>query len=242
VIVAAWPAARNPSTREPGISATISITGGIYLCAERTEKFGGGSLRITAAVATAVVSNPTRRGPLLRPSRAQCPRPGAGVDDVDRRAARLRIRQRLDSARHPEHVAERGHAHTLPRQHNSLIDLGDIRHADRTAGTHDDVERLREERSQSESRDGLLVAAADVHHGYGPPDLAHQAIERCGQRARQRGIAKLEIVGHAVPAISVRTSWSSDRRRLRLRAGAFRTASEYESGAKRARRSRSDRA
>lgn len=31
VMVAAWPAARNPSTRLPGISATISITGGMYL-------------------------------------------------------------------------------------------------------------------------------------------------------------------------------------------------------------------
>ncbi len=58
VIVAAWPAARKPSMRVIGISATISITGGMYLCAESTEKFGGGSSRITAAVATAVVSKP----------------------------------------------------------------------------------------------------------------------------------------------------------------------------------------
>ena len=43
VIVAACPAARKPSTRVSGISATISITGGMYLCAERTEKFGGGA-------------------------------------------------------------------------------------------------------------------------------------------------------------------------------------------------------
>jgi hypothetical protein len=41
-----------------GISATISITGGMYLWAESTEKLGGGSATITAAVATAVVSKP----------------------------------------------------------------------------------------------------------------------------------------------------------------------------------------
>src|ERR1051326_980497 len=61
VIVAAWPAARNPSTRDSGISATISITGGMYLCAERTEKFFGGSSTMTAAVATAVVSKPVAK-------------------------------------------------------------------------------------------------------------------------------------------------------------------------------------
>ncbi len=58
VIVAAWPAARKPSTRVSGISATISITGGMYLWAESTEKLAGGSSRSTAAVATAVVSKP----------------------------------------------------------------------------------------------------------------------------------------------------------------------------------------
>ena len=39
-MVAACPAARNPSTRVSGISATISMTGGMYLCAESTKKFG----------------------------------------------------------------------------------------------------------------------------------------------------------------------------------------------------------
>jgi hypothetical protein len=58
VIVAAWPAARNPSTRVPGISATISITGGMNLCAESTDRFGGRPASTTAAVATAVVSKP----------------------------------------------------------------------------------------------------------------------------------------------------------------------------------------
>jgi len=57
-MAAAWPAARKPSTRLPGISATISMTGGMYLCADSTVKFGGGSASTTAAVATAVVSNP----------------------------------------------------------------------------------------------------------------------------------------------------------------------------------------
>ena len=47
--------------REPGISATISITGGMYLCAESTEKFGGRPARIAAAVATAVVSKPVAK-------------------------------------------------------------------------------------------------------------------------------------------------------------------------------------
>ena len=37
--MAAWPAARNPSTRVSGISATISITGGMYLCADSTKKY-----------------------------------------------------------------------------------------------------------------------------------------------------------------------------------------------------------
>ena len=60
-MVAAWPAARKPSTRVSGISATISITGGMYLCAESTEKFGGGSASSTAAVATAVVSKPVAK-------------------------------------------------------------------------------------------------------------------------------------------------------------------------------------
>ncbi len=44
--------------RVSGISATISMTGGMYLWADRTEKLGGGSASSTAAVATAVVSKP----------------------------------------------------------------------------------------------------------------------------------------------------------------------------------------
>jgi hypothetical protein len=55
---AACPAARKPSTLLSGISATISIAGGMYLCAERIEKFFGTPASSTAAVATAVVSNP----------------------------------------------------------------------------------------------------------------------------------------------------------------------------------------
>lgn len=76
VIVAAWPAARNPSTRVSGISATISMTGGMYLCAESTEKLAGGSASTTAAVATAVVSNPlakkTTSSVVSRASSAAC--------------------------------------------------------------------------------------------------------------------------------------------------------------------------
>ena len=45
VIVAAWPAARKPSTCVSGISATISITGGMYLWAESTERFVGQALQ-----------------------------------------------------------------------------------------------------------------------------------------------------------------------------------------------------
>ena len=51
----------NPSIRESGISHTISITGGMYLCADSTKKFGGGPARIAAAVVTAVVSNPVAK-------------------------------------------------------------------------------------------------------------------------------------------------------------------------------------
>ena len=40
------------------MSVTISITGGMNLCAESTDRFSGGLPRITAAVATAVVSKP----------------------------------------------------------------------------------------------------------------------------------------------------------------------------------------
>ena len=61
VIVAAWPAARNPSTVVSGISATISMTGGMYLCAERIERFSGNPFRTMAAVATAVVSKPVAK-------------------------------------------------------------------------------------------------------------------------------------------------------------------------------------
>ena len=39
----------------------ISITGGMYLWADRTEKFAGGRSRIAAAVATAVVSKPVAK-------------------------------------------------------------------------------------------------------------------------------------------------------------------------------------
>ena len=47
--------------RVSGISATISMTGGMYLCADRIEKFFGISPRTTAAVVTAVVSNPVAK-------------------------------------------------------------------------------------------------------------------------------------------------------------------------------------
>ncbi len=71
VIVAACPAARNPSTRVCGICATSSIAGGTYLCADRIEKFLGRSCcKTIAAVATAVVSKPvakkTTSSPLAR--------------------------------------------------------------------------------------------------------------------------------------------------------------------------------
>jgi hypothetical protein len=42
VMVAAWPAARKPCTRVWGISATISITGGMYLWADRRRSSSGG--------------------------------------------------------------------------------------------------------------------------------------------------------------------------------------------------------
>ena len=47
--------------RVPGISVTISITGGMYLCAESTEKFFGGPCSSADAVATAVVSKPVAK-------------------------------------------------------------------------------------------------------------------------------------------------------------------------------------
>ena len=61
VTTAAWPAARKPSIFVSGRAATISIAGGTYLCADRMEKFFGRSVRATAAVATAVVSNPVAK-------------------------------------------------------------------------------------------------------------------------------------------------------------------------------------
>ena len=70
VMAAAWPAARKPSTLLSGISATISIAGGMYLWAESTEKFAGTPAVITAAVATAVVSNPLAKKTTSSPGRA----------------------------------------------------------------------------------------------------------------------------------------------------------------------------
>ena len=60
-MVAACPAARNPSTASPGVAATTSIAGGMYLCAERIERLSGSPFRTIAAVATAVVSKPVAK-------------------------------------------------------------------------------------------------------------------------------------------------------------------------------------
>ena len=85
----------------------------------------------------------------------------------------------------------------------SLIDLGDVGHADRAARPHDHVERFREQRAQSEFRDGLFMAAADMHHGDRPIELRHEPLQRRGHRARQRRIAELQrCVAQEVPLIS----------------------------------------
>ncbi len=57
-MMAAWPAAMNPSIRLSFDPATRSMAAGTYLCTERIEKFGGSGVSATAAVATAVVSKP----------------------------------------------------------------------------------------------------------------------------------------------------------------------------------------
>ena len=81
--VAGGEEALDPRAR--GISATISITGGMYLCAESTEKLGGGSPRRTAAVATAVVSKPVaKKTTSSSVSARELDRLRDAVDDVDR--------------------------------------------------------------------------------------------------------------------------------------------------------------
>ncbi len=198
VIVAAWPAARNPSTRDSGISATISITGGMYLCADRTEKFRGGSARITAAVATAVVSNPVAKNTTSSVARArQLDGLRDAVDDVDSGAGRLGVAERSRRAGHAQHVAVGRDAHALQGKRHRLVDLRHVGDAHRAAGAHDHVETAREARTQPELRDRLLVAAADVHHRHRAADRRHGLRQRRRQIARPRGIAELEAVGSA---------------------------------------------
>ncbi len=86
--------------RVPGISATISITGGMYLCAESTEKFGGGSPRSTAAVATAVVSKPVAKKTISLVGRArELDRLRDAVDDLDAAPVGLRVAERHRACR-----------------------------------------------------------------------------------------------------------------------------------------------
>ena len=140
-MVAACPAARKPSTRLPGISATISITGGMYLCAERTEKFCGGPRRISAAVATAVVSKPVAKNTTSSSvSPGQLHRLGDAVDHVHLRPGGPGIRQRAGRAGDPEHVPVGGHPDSLARQGHAFVDLGHVGDAHRAAGAHDDVQ------------------------------------------------------------------------------------------------------
>ena len=85
--------------------------------------------------------------------------------------------------------------HSLAGERHAFVHLGDIGDAYRTAGAHDDVERGREGGSQPELGDGLLVAAADVHH------RDRRAAERSGQIGQSRSegvraqrISKLELL------------------------------------------------
>ena len=150
--------------RAPGISATISITGGMYLCAERTEKFGG---------RVAEEHGGGRDGGRLEPCREEddfVPRRTSEIDrlrdavhDVDPRAAGLRVPERHRRARDPQHVAVGGDPDALLREGDGLVDLRHVGDAHRAAGPHDHLERLGEHGAQAVARDGLLVAAAHVH-------------------------------------------------------------------------------
>ena len=148
VMAAAWPAARKPSTRVSGISATISMTGGMYLWADRKNRFGGGLPRTTAAVATAVVSNPvakktTGSGAASFASATAC---ATLYTTSIRRAFGLRVGQRPRRPGHPQHVAVGHDADALSREGDRLVDLGLIGDADRTAGPHDHLQVLAETR------------------------------------------------------------------------------------------------
>ena len=145
VMMAAWPAARNPSMRVPGISATISIAAGTYLCAERTEKFFGTPASSAAAVATAVVSKPVaKKTTSSRGLARELDRLVDAVDDVDLGAVGPGVGERLHRARHAQHVAVGADADALQRERHGLVDLGHVGDADRAARPHHHVERAGE--------------------------------------------------------------------------------------------------
>ena len=125
------------------------------------------------------------------------------VDDVDLSGG---VRERPHRAGDFEHVAVRGDANAVLGEDHAFVDLGHVGHADGAARPHDHVERFREERAEAELGDGLLVAAADVHHRDGARDLVHEPLQRRGERPGHGRIAKIER-GHPTPAsISPRTS------------------------------------
>jgi hypothetical protein len=114
------------------------------------------------------------------------------VHDLDVGAARFRVCKGLHRPRNLQHVAEGRDLHALLRKHDAFVDLRHIGHADRAARAHDHVETLWKQRAQTELRDRLLVASADVHDR----DLAPISVarERGSHRSSELRIAEFEFV------------------------------------------------
>ena len=151
-MVAAWPAAMNPSMLVSFISETTSMAAGTYLWDERTEKFSGTPARSTAAVATAVVSKPLAKKTTCSAGRARAISTAWDrVDHLDLAAVGLGVGERLHRPGQPQHVTVGADAGPLRGERHRLVHLGGVGHAHRAAGPHDDVELAGEARRGARS-------------------------------------------------------------------------------------------
>ncbi len=116
---------------------------------------------------------------------------GCAVDDVDPGPFAPGIGQRLLAARNAEHVSVGCDPVACFGEEDGLVDLGRIRHANGTARAHDQCDSGWQGVAQTESRNGLLVTSAHVHHANRIRfPVGANPLDRRGELRRFRGISE----------------------------------------------------
>ena len=83
-------------------------------------------------------------------------------------------------------IAEDDNLDSVPAQCNGVVDETRAGDADRAAGTGQQSKSLRQERAQTELRNGKAVASANLHQVHGPADGLHRFFQCPAPECRRR--------------------------------------------------------